>query len=110
MHCIVRTLASVSCAVLLSSCLSVAGAPVSGRTHDVSVIDIKQAVIAARNAPEKRAGVYKVYSIEVRNRDEIYLYTTPDGGEFDYIKREKNGWRYQSEGVVLKHFVPASPY
>ncbi len=99
-------------AMLLSACtagLAIAGAPVSGRTPDVSVADIQRAVVAARSAPENRGG-YKIYSIEVRSRDEIYLYTDPEGLRFDSVTREKNGWRYQSGGLVLKHFIPANPY
>jgi hypothetical protein len=109
MHTIHHIAASVSCALLLSSCLAIADAPVSGRTRDVSVDDIKHAVVAGRNAPKNR-GAYKIYKIEVRNRDEIYLYTSPDTRRFDYIKREKNGWRYQSDGFTLEHFIPASGY
>ena len=101
------SIASLSWATLLSSCLYVADAPVSGRTHDVSVAGIQQAVIAAGNAPKNRSA-YKVYSIEVRSRDEIYLYTTPDRTRFDYVKREKDGWRFQSDGLVLEHYIPTS--
>ena len=96
-------------ALLLSSCLTIADAPVSGRMRDVSVGDIKHAVVAGRNTPKNR-GAYTIYKIEVRNADEIYLYTSPDARRFDYIKREKDRWRYQSDGFTLEHFVPASGY
>ena len=108
MRVIFAIVASASCA-LLSSCLTVADAPVAGRTRDVTVEDIKQAVVAARNAPANRGG-YKIESIEIRNKDEIYLYTSHNPKRFDSIKREKGKWRYQSEGFVLEHFVPASGY
>src|SRR5262249_17859111 len=113
MRCITAAAPFVIGLCLVSSCstvgLMIGDAPVSGRIHDVSVNDIKRALVAARNAPENRNG-YEVCSIEVRTKDEIYLYTNPDGLRFDSVRREKNGWSYQSGGLVLKHFVPTRPY
>jgi hypothetical protein len=110
MHYIV-TAASVICFCLFSSCstvgLMVGGAPVSGRVSDVSVSDIREAIIAAKSSPE-HPGTSAPYAVVIRNRDEIYLHTTPGGEQFDYVKRERGKWRYQSNGVTLTHFIPSS--
>ena len=85
----------------------VSGAPVSGRVSDVSVSDIYEAIAAAKSSPE-HPGVSAPYAIEIRNKDEIYLYLTPGGEQFDYVKRERGKWRYQSNGITLTHFIPSS--
>ena len=85
----------------------VGDAPVSGHVSDVSVSDICEAIAAAKSSPE-HPGTSTPYAIEIRNRDEIYLYLTPGGEQFDYVKRERGKWRYQSNGITLKHFFPVN--
>ena len=85
----------------------VGDAPVSGRVSDVSISDIHEAIVAARSSPE-HPGTSAPYAIVIRNRDEIYLWTTPGGEQFDYVKRERGKWRYQSNGITLTHFIPSS--
>lgn len=85
----------------------VGNAPVSGRVSDVSVSDIYEAIAAAKSSPE-HSGTSAPYAIEIRNKDEIYLYITPGGEQFDYVKRERGKWRYQSNGITLTHFIPSS--
>jgi hypothetical protein len=107
----VTAAASVIGACLLSSCatvgLMVDHAPVSGQVNAVSIADIHEAIAAAKSSPD-HPGVSSPYAIEIRNRDEIYLYITPGGEQFDYVKRERGKWRYQSNGLSLTHFIPAN--
>ena len=108
MRCLIVAASLIGCC-LIPSCstvgLIVGNAPVSGRVSDVSVSDIYQAIAAAKSSPE-HPGTSAPYAIEIRNKDEIYLYITPGGEQFDYVKREKGKWRYQSNGITLKHFIP----
>jgi len=86
MRCIIAA-ASLIGLCLVSSCstvgLMVGDAPVSGHVTDVSVTDICEAIAAAKSSPE-HPGTSAPYAIEIRNKDEIYLYTTPGGERFDY--------------------------
>lgn len=111
MHRIIATAASLIGVGLLSSCstvgLMVGDAPVSGRVSDVSVSDIYEALAAARSSPE-HPGTSAPYAIKIVNKDAIYLDITPGGEQFDYVKREKGKWRYQSNGITLTHFVPVT--
>jgi hypothetical protein len=64
--------AAVAAAILVSCVTTVDGVWISGRVHDVSENDIRQAIAACRrNDPMRKDNPRQ---IEVVSRDEIYVY------------------------------------
>ena len=92
----VTLIALVEC--IITSCVTVGGAPVTGRAHDVSVADIRQAIAA--DIP--RGG--QPLEIDVINKNEIHLYYLPRAGNesatHHIIKRVSGRWEYAG-GVLV---------
>jgi hypothetical protein len=87
---------SVECAI--TSCVTVGGAPVTGRAHDVSTADVRAAIAA--DIP--RGG--QPFEIDVINKNEIHLYYVPRQGNesatHHIIKRVNGRWEYAG-GVLV---------
>jgi hypothetical protein len=93
---IVTLIAAGGCA--MTSCVTVGGAPVTGRAHAVSIADVRAAIAA--DIPRGAQPL----EIHVINRNEIHLYYVPrEGNEsatHHIIQRINGRWKY-ARGVLV---------
>jgi hypothetical protein len=76
-----------------SSCVLVGDAPVTGRSRDVTMADIRAAMAVD---PYRE---YRPSEIHVVSRDEIHLFHGRN--DWTIIKRIKGKWRYWTEQLLI---------
>jgi hypothetical protein len=95
-------LAFISLVVLASCATTVDGTRISGRAHDVSPEDIRQAVGACSDS--STAHRRKPWQIEVVSRDEIHVYwfkQSKFGGSYDIAKRARGKWTCKDMALII---------
>ena len=90
---------AIASAYLIGGCTYYADAPVYGRRSLVSSEDLRAATVAVTKA----STVEKIYAYRVANRDEIWIYISPDApaGSYWITRRVGDHWEHRGGTLVM---------